>query len=180
MEKQFSTFRLSFVRDMFLFSCFTGLSYADVQKLNRKDIVSMHGMNWIVIPRTKTKVEATIPILPQAQEILNRYSNPTGVTTTNKLIAVRSNQKANEYLKEIADLCEIPFNLTFHTARHTFATTITLLHDIPITLVAKMLGHKKLNQTAHYAIVQQMQIAKQMKALPEKLKQSFSGRYEES
>jgi len=180
IEKEFSTFRLSFVRDMFLFSCFTGLSYADVKKLKRRDIVFMEGMNWIVIPRTKTKVEATIPVLPQAQEILNRYSNPKGVTTSEKLIAVSSNQKLNEYLKEIAVLCEIPFNLTFHTARHTFATTITLLHDIPITLVAKMLGHKKLNQTTHYAIVQQRQIAKQMKALPEKLKLSFNGQYDEA
>jgi site-specific recombinase XerD len=169
MEKQFSTFRLTFVRDLFVFSCFTGLCFIDITKLRRADIVTMAGAKWIIVNRTKTKVEAKIPLLPQALEILERYTNPNALLSTEPLIIMKSNQKFNEYLKEIAELCEICKTITFHMARHTFATTVTLRYGIPIHIVALMLGHKKLSQTQHYAITNELQVAEEMKVLSQKI-----------
>lgn len=169
MDKEFSTFRLSFVRDIFVFSCFTGLAYADVKKLKSTDIFRIEGFDWIVTPRTKTKVEAHIPILPQAQAILDKYANHERTIATGKPIPVFTNQKVNEYLKEIAAICNINKVMTFHTARHTFATTVTLRYGISLPAVQAMLGHKNPRQTRHYANVQQEMIGEEMKELVPKL-----------
>lgn len=165
-SKEFSTDRLSKVRDIFLFSCYTGLAYSEVQKLSYENIkTDNNGEKLIKIKRTKTKVEAIIPILPIAEEILERYKNDVKCINANKLLPVLSNQKVNEYLKEIKILCNLNIDITFHTARHTFATTVTLNNGVPIETVSKMLGHTNLRMTQHYAKIQENKIADDMNLL---------------
>lgn len=165
-NKAFSTERLRTVRDIFLFCCFTGLAYSDVQKLCKNNIVvGSNNERWIKILRTKTNIEASIPILPFAEEILKRYKTNIKCINEEKLLPVYSNQKMNEYLKEIASLCELDFNISFHTARHTFATTITLNNGVPIETVSKMLGHTNVRITQHYAKIQDRKISEDMTLL---------------
>ena len=109
------------------------------------------GKKWILINRTKTDTRSNIPLLPIASAILKEHENHPQVVNEEKLLPILSNQKMNSYLKEIADVCEINKELTFHIARHTFATTVTLSNSIPIKRVIKMLGHKNLKITQHYA-----------------------------
>jgi integrase len=149
--KRFPTERLNHVRDIFLFSCYTGLAYADVKKLKRSEVaVGVDGEKWIFTRRKKTDTSTRIPVLPTSQAILDKYSDNPQCVNEDRLLPVLSNQKMNAYLKEIADLCGINMNLTFHIARHTFATTVTLCNGVPIESVPKMLGHKNLKTTQHY------------------------------
>ncbi len=168
-EKIFLVERLEQVRDIFLFCCLTGLAYADVKKLTEDDIVlGIDGERWIKTNRTKTKTRSSIPILPTAHIILNKYAHHSYISG-NKLLPVLSNQKMNAYLKEIGDLCGIKKNLTFHLARHTFATTITLSNGVPIESVSKMLGHKSLRTTQHYAKILDRKVSDDMAVLREKM-----------
>lgn len=163
--------RLKVVRDMFVFSCYTGLAYSDVEKLSKSDItIGIDGKQWINIKRTKTNTRSSIPLLPIAKEILNRYAYDPQVLKSERLIPVFSNQKSNAYLKEIAMLCGITKPLTTHLARHTFATTVTLTNGVPIETVSKMLGHKSLRTTQHYAKIVDRKVSDDMKILEEKLK----------
>lgn len=163
--------RLRIVRDMFVFSCYTGLSYSDVQKLSKSDItIGIDGKQWINIKRTKTNTRSSIPLLPIAKDILNRYAYDPKVLKSERLIPVFSNQKSNAYLKEIAMFCGITKTLTTHLARHTFATTVTLTNGVPIETVSKMLGHKSLRTTQHYAKIVDRKVSDDMKVLEEKLK----------
>lgn len=156
--------RLQQVRDIFLFCCFTGLAYADVKKLSVNDIViGMDGEKWIKTHRTKTKTRSSIPILPAAGAILEKYKDHCQMT--GNLLPVLSNQKMNAYLKEIADICGISKNLTFHLARHTFATTVTLSNGVPIESVSKMLGHTSVRTTQHYAKVLDKKLSEDMQNL---------------
>lgn len=164
-NKIFSSERLRIVKDVFLFCCHTGLAYAEVKKLQIQNIVTRNGEKIIKIQRTKTKLYAQIPLLPFAEDILKKYSSHINCINTETLLPVISNQKINEYLKEIADLCEIDFDITFHTARHTFATTITLNNGVPIETVSKMLGHSNIRMTQHYAKIQETKICEDMKIL---------------
>ncbi|WP_298486200.1 site-specific integrase [uncultured Maribacter sp.] len=133
IEKEFRIPRLDQVKDIFIFCCFTGLAYADVKKLSKNDIViGINGEPWIKTNRVKTNTRSNIPVLPMAQAILDKYQELPDILTGELLLPVLSNQKTNSYLKEIADACEISKNLTFHLARHTFATTITLSNGVPI------------------------------------------------
>jgi len=141
-KKELHFDRLRIVRDMFVFSCYTGLAYSDVEKLSKSDItIGIDGKQWINIKRTKTNTRSSIPLLPIAKEILNRYAYDPQVLKRERLIPVFSNQKSNAYLKKIAMLCGITKPLTTHLARHTFATTVTLTNGVPIETVSKMLGH---------------------------------------
>lgn len=143
IEKDFKIERLSLVRDIFLFSCFTGLAYIDVKNLTKSHIsIGIDGEKWIFTHRQKTESASKIPILPITQMIIDKYENHPQSVNQDKLIPILSNQKMNAYLKEIATICEIEKELTFHIARHTFATTITLTNGVPIESVSKMLGHK--------------------------------------
>ncbi|WP_346882842.1 site-specific integrase [uncultured Algibacter sp.] len=163
--------RLKVVRDMFVFSCYTGLAYSDVEKLSKSDItIGIDGKQWINIKRTKTNTRSSIPLLPIAKEILSRYAYDPKVIKSERLIPVFSNQKSNAYLKEIAMLCGITKPLTTHLARHTFATTVTLTNGVPIETVSKMLGHKSLRTTQHYAKIVDRKVSDDMKILEEKLK----------
>ncbi|CAH8286954.1 site-specific recombinase XerD [Mariniflexile fucanivorans] len=166
IEKEFKLERLILVKDIFVFCCFTGLAYIDVQKLSKDNIViGIDGEYWVKTRRTKTDSRSNIPILPVAQSILNKYANHPEIMRTNKVLPVLSNQKMNAYLKEIADLCNIQKNLTFHLARHTFATTVTLNNGVPIESVSKMLGHKSLRATQHYAKILDRKVSNDMSAL---------------
>ncbi|SHM67128.1 site-specific integrase [Chryseobacterium polytrichastri] len=164
--KKFITERLKVVRDIFVFCCYTGLAYIDVKNLTKNNITKgIDGGLWIKIKRTKTNVEASIPILKDALEILDKYENDPKCINEMTILPVLSNQKMNEYLKEIGDLCEIDFDITFHTARHTFATTVTLNNGVPLETVSKMLGHKNIRMTQHYAKIQDRKVGSDMSAL---------------
>ncbi|MCB7482071.1 site-specific integrase [Christiangramia sediminis] len=164
MEKEFTIPRMEHVRDVFLFSCYTGLAYVDVFKLTADDIIKgIDGNKWIKTKRTKTKTLSSIPILPVAEKLIEKYGDlesPTG-----KLLPVYTNQRMNSYLKEIADSCDIKKNLTFHMARHTFATTVTLSNGVPIESVSKMLGHRSLKTTQHYAKILDEKLSEDMNLL---------------
>jgi site-specific recombinase XerD len=164
MEKEFSTPRIENVRDVFLFSCNTGLAYSDVKKMTADNIIKgIDGNLWIKIKRTKTKSLSSIPLLPIAQKLIEKYEgveNPKGT-----LLPVYSNQRMNSYLKEIAERCDIKKNLTFHVARHTFATTVTLTNGVPIESVSKMLGHRSLKTTQHYAKILDEKLSEDMNLL---------------
>jgi site-specific recombinase XerD len=165
-DKEFATGRLSQVRDIFLFCCFTGLAYADVQKLRRSDlIVGIDGGRWISIKRQKTDTPARIPLLPNAETLMNRYADHPQCENSGRVLPVLSNQKMNAYLKEIADVCGIDKPITFHIARHTFATTVTLLNGVPIETVSKMLGHTNIQTTQHYAKVLDIKVGRDMEVL---------------
>ncbi|MGV9003847.1 site-specific integrase [Flavobacterium sp.] len=169
IEKDFKTERLSLVRDIFLFSCFTGLAYIDVKNLTKSHIsFGIDGEKWIFTHRQKTEAASKIPILPVTQMIIDKYSNNPQCLNEYKLLPILSNQKMNAYLKEIAGVCGIEKELTFHIARHTFATTVTLTNGVPIESVSKMLGHKNLRTTQHYAKVLDRKVSEDMKVLREK------------
>ncbi len=169
INKDFKNERLSLVRDIFLFSCFTGLAYIDVKNLTKSHIsIGIDGDKWIFTHRQKTETASKIPILPVTQLIINKYADHPQSVNEDKLLPILSNQKMNAYLKEIAAVCEIEKELTFHIARHTFATTVTLTNGVPIESVSKMLGHKNLRTTQHYAKVLDKKVSEDMKILRDK------------
>lgn len=164
--KDFKNERLSLVRDIFLFSCYTGLAYIDTQKLTHQNInLGLDGNKWIFTKRQKTKTTSNIPLLPQAENIVEKYKDNKTCINSGKLLPVLSNQKMNAYLKEIADLCGIEKELTYHIARHTFATTVTLSNGVSIESVSKMLGHKSIKTTQHYAKILDSKVSQDMKNL---------------
>lgn len=168
--KEFPTNRLGIIRDIFLFSCYTGLAYADVKKLRRHEIVTgVDGEKWISTQRKKTDTSSKIPLLKPALAILQKYEREPLCISKGVLLPMPSNQKMNAYLKEIADLCGITKKMTFHTARHTFATTITLTNGVPIETVGKMLGHRNLKTTQHYAKILDKKVSDDMMMLRNKL-----------
>jgi len=158
--------RLTIVRDVFIFACYTGLSYSDIAKLSYYHIhKGDDGEDWIIIDRNKTKNRCRIPILPNALKILRKYKNYAWNESEGLLLPVRSNQKMNAYLKELADICGIKKNLSMHVARHSFATSVTLSNGIPIETVSKMLGHNSLKTTQVYARIVDKKISDDMKKL---------------
>ncbi len=162
--------RIAVVRDTFVFCCYTGLAYIDVKKLHRDNLVrNIDGDLWIEAKRTKTNAKFSIPLLPTALAILEKYKDHPKVVNGECVLPVLSNQKSNAYLKEIGDLCGIKKNLTTHLARHTFATTVTLSNGVPIETVGKMLGHKDLRTTQHYAQIINKKVGDDMAVLKEKL-----------
>lgn len=151
------------------------MAYIDVKNLRKDQLIKgIDGEKWLTIQRQKTGTPTRLPLLPQAQAIINKYRSHPVVESSDKVLPAPSNQKLNAYLKEIADLCGINKTLTFHIARHTFATTVTLANGVPLETVSKMLGHKSLAQTQHYAKILDTKISQEMKLLKEKLKSSNS------
>lgn len=170
LEKKFSIDRLNVVRDIFVFCCYTGLAYVDVHKLKRSELVTgIDGDLWIYTSRQKTDTLSRIPVLPEALSVIRTYDQHPQCIAEDSLLPVMSNQKMNAYLKEIADLCKIKKLLTFHIARHTFATTITLNNGVPIESVAKMMGHTSIKTTQIYAKVMDHKISEDMSQLKKKL-----------
>jgi site-specific recombinase XerD len=169
LNKKFSIERLSLVRDIFIFSCFTGMAYIDVFRLSPSQFFTgVDEQTWISYTRKKTDSLTKIPLLPQALFLIRKYDGFNHFRLNEKVFPCFSNQKMNAYLKEIADLCSIKKNLTFHMARHTFATTVTLTNGIPIETVSRMLGHKSLKQTQHYAKIIDKKISEDMALLKQK------------
>ncbi|WP_394760174.1 site-specific integrase [Flavobacterium sp.] len=169
IDKQFVSERLGLVRDIFVFSCFTGLAYIDVKQLTKNHIsLGIDGDKWIFTTRQKTETLSKIPLLPVAQQMIDKYENHPTSNNENRLLPILSNQKMNAYLKEIADVCGINKDLTFHIARHTFATTVTLSNGVPLETVSKMLGHTNLKTTQHYAKILDTKISNDMQILKQK------------
>lgn len=150
------------VRDLFLFGCFTGMAYSDIEKFNAEtDIVIDDESKFITGKRQKTDASFFVMLLPQAIEILAKYNNT---------LPVISLQKYNLFLKALGVACDIKKPLTSHIARHTFATTVTLANDVPLEVVSKMLGHTDIKTTQIYAKVLNSSIGKHMKKVSEKMK----------
>lgn len=169
-RKDFKIPRLIHVRDIFVFCCYTGLSYIDVKQLLTSDIAKgVDAKLWILTSREKTEINSHIPLLPNALKIIESYSDYPPSVAKGLALPVLSNQKMNSYLKEIADLCEITKELTFHKARHTFATTVTLSNNVPIETVSKMLGHTNIKTTQHYAKLLDTRVGFDMDVLQQKL-----------
>lgn len=172
-NKKFSVKRLEKVKDVFLFSCYTGYAPVDAANLTSNNISSDGNDNlWIMTNRAKTAIRANVPILPPTLAIINKYRN-----MQIGLIPKLSNQKMNAYLKEIADLCGIDKHLTWYVARHTFATTVTLGNGIRIENVSAMMGHTNIKQTQHYAKVLDMNIMEDMSKLKQKYTLTISQLY---
>ena len=171
-NKDFIGKGLNLVRDIFIFSCYTGLAYVDIFNLTNEQItIGIDGNLWIITNRQKTGTNSNIPLLPIAEEIIKKYENHPLVSNSGKLLPVYSNQKVNEYLKTIADNCNINKKLTFHCARHTFATTVTLSNNVSMESVSKMLGHKSIKTTQHYAKILDKKVSEDMNNLKKMLNQ---------
>jgi site-specific recombinase XerD len=165
-RKEFSTERLNKVKDIFLFSCYTGYAPVDVEKLTCNNLIKDNDDSfWIKTNRAKTNIKSNVPVLPPVKRIIDKYSHLDG----DKLLPRISNQKINEYLKEIADLCRIDKKLTHYVARHTFATTVTLGNGVGIENVSKMMGHTRITMTQHYAKVLDKNVKKDMDKLRDKI-----------
>jgi integrase len=165
----FMTVGLIRVKDIFLFSCYTGLSYIDIKELHTNQILmGINGNQMVHTKRIKTNESVKIPLLPRAKEILDKYKEE--MKLTGNVLPVYSNQKTNKNLKEIAKACGIHKNITFHAARHTFATTVTLSNGVPIETVSKLLGHTKLSTTQIYARVLQKKVGEDMQNLMDRYK----------
>jgi site-specific recombinase XerD len=169
MEFQSPFERLNKVRDLFVFSCFTGLAYIDVKQLRRCEIEHNEGNYWIRTRRQKTGARANIPLLNIPMEIIRKYSILEALQQEDLVLPMPSNQKINAYLKELADLCGITKTLSFHIARHTFATTVTMMNGVPIETVSKMLGHKNITSTQHYARIVDQKVGEDMQLLSQRL-----------
>ncbi len=162
----FNQERLERVKDIFIFSCYTGLSYIDVKELtNHQIVIGMDHKYWIHTKREKTNEMVKVPILPKALDIIDKYNGIAQMTNSATLLPLYSNQKTNSYLKEIAKACGIHKNITFHVARHTFATTVMLSNGVPIETVSKLLGHTKLSTTQIYARVLEHKISEDIENL---------------
>jgi len=162
----FSTPRLTTVRDIFVFQCYTGLAYIDAFNLKKSDIkLGIDGEMWIISERQKTGGTINVPLLPKAKAVMERYKDHPICLQRESVLPVTSNQKMNEYLKEVATLCGIESTLNTHKARRTFGSTVTLNNDVPIHVVKELLGHQSVKQTEEYAITEQQSVGREMKQL---------------
>ena len=163
---------LYLVRDMFLFSCFTGISYRDMCSLTKENLsLAEDGTWWIKSARQKTKIEFEIPLLDLPLQIIKKYSD---TASDSRLLPMYCNSNMNLYLKEIARICNINRPLVFHAARHTYATEITLSHGVPLETVSKMLGHRQIETTRIYAKVTDNKIDSDTKTLNRKISEHFT------
>ncbi len=160
-------------RDLIVFSCYTGLSYIDLSNLRSNNLcIGIDGEYWINTTRQKTETPVNIPLLSKAYEIIEKYKNEPRVYHRQRLLPYASNQRLNHDLKEIVALCGINKDLSFHSARHTFATTVTLTNGVPVETVSKMLGHTKLSTTQIYVHIVKQKISDDMKALKQRLRET--------
>lgn len=164
--KQIKINRLDTIRDIFVFSCYTGLSYADIDKLTYNNCsTGFDGEEWIMTERTKTKIESNVPLLKKPLELIDKYKDHPLIQDNNRVFPQYSNQRLNSYLKELADICGINKNLTFHMARHTFATTITLTKGVSMESVMAMLGHRNIRTTQIYSKIVNQKVSTEMRKL---------------
>ena len=164
ISKEMSIKRIEQVKDIFLFCCFTGLAFSDVQQLSLEHIIKGNGGEiWIRKARQKTKNMCNIPLLPIPASLIDKYKAHPESIKNGKIFPVPSNQKYNSYLKEISDICRINKHLTSHVARHSYATSVCLANGVSMENVAKMLGHSDTTITKHYARVLDSSILRDMK-----------------
>src|SRR5690606_15026109 len=169
-EKQFTNPKLALVQDLFLFSCYTGLAYADVAKLTKDDfMVANDGKLWIDTYRKKSDELSAVPVLNAAIVIMNKYKNDPRALQNGTVFPPVSNQEVNRNLKIIGAVCGIRKEMNFHLARHTFATAVTLKNGVPIETVSKMLGHTKITTTQIYAEVDEEKIGADMSGVERRL-----------
>jgi integrase/recombinase XerD len=166
-ESKFQPKRLSIIQDLFIFCCYTGLAYNEMAHLEKKNIqIGFDNMNWIQMKREKTQRQISIPLLPQAQKIIDKY-----LTEVNYVFPALSNQKFNAYLKEIAIIAKIDKNISHHTARKTFASTVLLYNDVPMEIVSELLGHSNMSITQEsYGKIVQKKVSEAIQKLVVKLK----------
>ena len=174
-DKHFDIERLDHVKDVFLFSCFTGISYIDIFNLTPQNIsVGIDGQKWVFTRRHKTNTPSRVPLLQPVLEIIEKYKDHPICLNRKCLLPIPSNQKLNAYLKEIAACCDINKKLTFHMARHTFATIVTLNNGVSIESVSKMLGHTRIQTTQIYAKILDEKVSQDMGQLRTKLENKSS------
>jgi integrase len=162
--------RLCRVRDLFIFCCFTGLSFIDVKQLKRSEVtIDAKGELRIYKNRQKTGTCSIIPLLPITKKILAKYKNDPDCIAKDMLLPVLSNQKYNAYLKELAGICYVDKELSSKIARNTFGTSVTLANNVPMETISKMMGHKSLRQTQHYAKVLAIKVSEDMDVLKKRL-----------
>ena len=170
IEKEITLPRLSEVRDCFVFCCYTGYAYKDATQLTPEHIgTGINGKNWIYTSRQKNDNVSNVPLLEPALEIIDKYKEHPICVSKNRLLPMKSNQKLNSYLKEIADICEIKKPLTTHIARHTFATTVLLANGVSMEATSKMLGHSSIKTTQIYGKIVESRVGAEMDQLSEKL-----------
>ena len=162
MVRRFTIKRIEQVKDVYLFCCFTGMAFSDVKSFEQKDIIYKGDQPWIKKKRQKTKNWFHVPLLDPALRILQKYAQHPECVKKGVLLPVPTNQKMNAYLKEIADLMGFDKHLSTHTARHTFATTVTLSNQVSMEVVSKMLGHSSIDMTKRYARIVDDLISKDM------------------
>lgn len=170
LNKEIRLPRLSEVRDCFIFCCYTGYAYKDAALLTPEHIgTGINGKKWIYTSRKKTENVSNVPLLEPALEIIERYKDHPICANKNRLLPMKSNQKLNAYLKEMADICEISKPMTMHIARHTFATTVLLANGVSMEATSKMLGHKSIKTTQIYGKIVERRVSDEMDRLSEKL-----------
>ena len=170
MTKEITIERLSEVRDIFVFCCHTGYAYKDAAKLTADHLgIGINGRQWIYTSRQKNDNVANVPLLETAIEIIEKYKDHPKCVEGNKLLPMKSNQKLNAYLKELADICEIKKPLTMHIARHTFATTVLLANGVSMEATSKMLGHSSIKTTQIYGKIVESRVADEMEMLSKKI-----------
>ena len=155
------------VRDLFVFSCFCGLSYSDVKNLTKDNLqTSFDGHLWIITRRQKTNTDSSVRLLEVPKRIIEKYK---GYTRDNRIFPVPSNTSCNNILKKIAKQCGIKTRLTYHLARHTFGTLLTISQGVPIETVSRMMGHTNIKTTQIYAKITKEKISQDMEILSHKL-----------
>lgn len=170
VDKEIKVIRLQEVRDCFVFCCYTGYAYKDAANLTPDHIgTGINGSKWIYTSRQKNDNVSNVPLLDQAMEIIEKYADHPDCVSKNKLLPMKSNQKLNAYLKELADICEITKPLTMHIARHTFATTVLLSNGVSMEATSKMLGHSSLKTTQIYGKILETRVGSEMEILKAKL-----------
>lgn len=174
--KEFLTERLATIRDIFLFGCYTGLRFGDIQKLKPSNIImkGIDGKKWLTVDTIKTGDRCNIPLLDEALQLMDKYSSNPECLHNGTLFPVRSNQKVNEYLKEIADIAGVKKKVHFHIARHTFATTIMLNNGATLESVAQLLGHRNIRTTQIYGKMTDTRVSNEMNLVRSKL-EVFAG-----
>jgi integrase len=167
MDAKMKNAQHELVRDLFVFSCFCGLSYSDVKNLTGNHLkTSFDGHLWIITRRQKTNTDSSVRLLEVPKRIIEKYR---GYTRDSRLFPVPSNGRCNAILKQIAKQCGIKTRLTYHVSRHTFSTTVTLSLGVPIETVSKMLGHTNIKTTQIYARITKEKISHDMEILSRKL-----------
>ena len=170
VDKEIKVIRLQEVRDCFVFCCYTGYAYKDAANLTPDHIgTGINGSKWIYTSRQKNDNVSNVPLLDQAMEIIEKYADHPDCVSKNKLLPMKSNQKLNVYLKELADICEITKPMTMHIARHTFATTVLLSNGVSMEATSKMLGHSSLKTTQIYGKILETRVGSEMEILKAKL-----------